>query len=353
MQDPLKSRVRNSKLTPSQIWQIITEYESNFLSVASISKKYEISRSTVYKVIKEKEYYLHGRNKKTILTLDEGTENRICILIHKFDNNCKAPYTSGEVLEYIHNKAGIELKPHQVRKLMKDSCNMSFKRVWSRPFSMNWAKINQARINYSATLATKLDSHTVLCNIGECWINRNTRPNYSWGLRSKSIEWKNISLVGRISWIMVIFSNGVWMVLTTQNTINSILFFQFLIVLCNWVEKLDIFQEKEILMILDNWSSHRSHRVQEFMADCRIKLCFIPPYSPHLAPVEQIFRTLKNRLKKNLKNRSVKLSKNEGWQDLYPIFQSIAKKDVQTWFKTLYQNIEDHINQIWLEGYKN
>ena len=129
MQDPLKSRVRNSKLTPSQNWKIITEYESNFLSVASISKKYEISRSMVYKVIKEKEYYLHSRNKKTILTLDEGTENRICILIHKFHNNCKAPYTSGEVLEYIHNKAGIELKPHQVRKLMKDSCNMSFKRV--------------------------------------------------------------------------------------------------------------------------------------------------------------------------------------------------------------------------------
>ena len=61
--------------------------------------------------------------------MDEGTENRICILIHKSHNNCKAPYTSGEVLQYIHNKAGIELKLHQVRKLMKDSCNMSFKRV--------------------------------------------------------------------------------------------------------------------------------------------------------------------------------------------------------------------------------
>ena len=249
MQDPFKNRVRDSKLTPPQIWQIITEYESNSLSVASISKKYEISISTVYKVIKEKEYYLHGSNKKTILTLDEGTDSRICNLIHKFHNNCKAPYTSGEVLEYIHNKAGIELKPHQVRKLMKDSCNMSFKRVWSRPFSMNWVKINQARINYSATLATKLDFHTVLCNIDECWINRNTRSNYSWGLRSKTIEWKNITLVGRISWIMAIFSNGAWMALTTQNSIDSILFFQFLIVLCNWVEKSDMFPEKEVLMI--------------------------------------------------------------------------------------------------------
>ena len=156
------------------------------------------------------------------MTLDEGTESSICDLIHKFHINCKTPYTSGEILEYIHNKAGIELKAHQVRKLMKGSCNTSFKRVWNRPFSMNLAKINQARINYSATLATKLDFHTVLCNIDECWINHNTRPNYSWGLRSKTIEWKNISLVGRISWIMAIFSNGAWMTQTALNTIDSI-----------------------------------------------------------------------------------------------------------------------------------
>ena len=79
---------------------------------------------------------------------------------------------------------------------------------------MNWTKINQARINYLATFATKLDFHTVSCNIDECWINRNTHPNYSWCLRIKIIEWNNISLVGRINWIMAIFSKGTWMDLT-------------------------------------------------------------------------------------------------------------------------------------------
>ena len=140
------------------------------------SMRFQDPRSTR---LSKKEYYLHGSNKKTILTLDEGSESRIWNFIHKFHNNCKAPYTSGEVLEYIHNKDGIVLKHYQVRKQMKDSCNIGFKRIWSRPFSMNWAKINQARINYSATLATKLDFHIVLCNIDECWIYRNTRPNYS------------------------------------------------------------------------------------------------------------------------------------------------------------------------------
>ena len=152
---------------------------------------------------------------------------------------------------------------------------------------------------------------------------------------------------------MAIFSKGAWMDLVTLGTIFSIIFFQFLIVLCKWVEKSDMFPKKEVLMILDNWSSHWSHWFQEFIASCRYKLCFIPPYSHHLAPVEQIFRTLMHRLKKNLKNSLVKLSENAGLQDLYSIFQSISKKDVQAWFKILYQNIENHINQIWLEGYKN
>ena len=349
--DPFSNRKINSKLTESQIKHILMEYESNSLSPTEISKRYEISLTTVYKVIKEKEYYLHGRKKKAILTLDEDTKNKVCSLISKFNWTSKVPYTTNEMVEYIRSESGIELKQHKVRQLMKENCNLRYKRVWSRPQRMNWDKVNQARIYYSTALAKNLNPQTALCNIDECWINRNTRTNYSWGLKNASIEWKNAIFEGSVNCIMAVFSNGAWMASLVTWTIDSTLFYQFLIVLWNWIEKSDVFLDKDIMMILDNWSSHRSNLVKGFMTKSRYKMCFLPPYSPHLAPVEEIFRTLKSRINKKLRNRAIKLSKNEGLDELMTVFQSITKECVKNWYITLYQNIETHVNQIYYEGF--
>jgi transposase len=49
-----------------------------------------------------------------------------------------------------------------------------------------------------------------------------------------------------------------------------------------------------IHVFLDNARYHHAKLVQEWLArpGCRIKLHFIPPYCPHLNPIERLFRVM-------------------------------------------------------------
>lgn len=54
-----------------------------------------------------------------------------------------------------------------------------------------------------------------------------------------------------------------------------------------------------IVLIVDNYSSHKAHLVQDWLREpehARLRLCFLPTYCSHLNPVEPIWRQLKGRL---------------------------------------------------------
>lgn len=75
---------------------------------------------------------------------------------------------------------------------------------------------------------------------------------------------------------------------------------------------------KNLLVVWDNASSHKSQTIKAFLAkQCKLKpriwLAHIPPYSPELNPIEQVWaylkRTLANYAAKNvfeLKNKVLK-----------------------------------------------
>ena len=47
-----------------------------------------------------------------------------------------------------------------------------------------------------------------------------------------------------------------------------------------------------IIVVLDNFSSHRSKSVQEAAKALNIELVYLPPYSPDLNPIEFIWKTI-------------------------------------------------------------
>jgi putative transposase len=51
--------------------------------------------------------------------------------------------------------------------------------------------------------------------------------------------------------------------------------------------------EKEIVLILDNFRSHRANDSAKCAEECGIKLIFLPPYSPDLNPIEFIWKSIK------------------------------------------------------------
>ena len=50
---------------------------------------------------------------------------------------------------------------------------------------------------------------------------------------------------------------------------------------------------------MDNASFHHTERIQELCDDAGVKLVYLPPYSPDLNPIEELFAELKAFIKRN------------------------------------------------------
>jgi putative transposase len=50
---------------------------------------------------------------------------------------------------------------------------------------------------------------------------------------------------------------------------------------------------KGILMVLDNYKSHKAKEVTKEAGRLRIELVFLPPYSPDLNPIEYVWKSIK------------------------------------------------------------
>ena len=59
-------------------------------------------------------------------------------------------------------------------------------------------------------------------------------------------------------------------------------------------------KERRIHLFLDRYSSNRSNLVKRVAKILNINLIYIPPYSPHLNPIEQVWRLVKREKKTSL-----------------------------------------------------
>jgi hypothetical protein len=55
-------------------------------------------------------------------------------------------------------------------------------------------------------------------------------------------------------------------------------------------------KEKQMVVILDNYRVHHSKLLKKACNFLNIVLIYLPPYSPKLNPIEQVWRTIKNEL---------------------------------------------------------
>ena len=72
-------------------------------------------------------------------------------------------------------------------------------------------------------------------------------------------------------------------------------------IILNLLEKENIIAkmqtEQRICLILDNYSVHKSAFIKKIALHLNIELIYLPPYSPHLNPIEQIWRQMKREIK--------------------------------------------------------
>jgi transposase len=82
------------------------------------------------------------------------------------------------------------------------------------------------------------------------------------------------------------------------------------------------------VVIMDNLSSHKRHRVRELIEAVGARLVFLPPYSPDLNPIEMIFAKIKQAL------RSLACRTREAlWDAMQSVLDQVTTTDATNCYK--------------------
>jgi transposase len=94
-----------------------------------------------------------------------------------------------------------------------------------------------------------------------------------------------------------------------------------------WVEQFLIpALEPGTIVVADNLGSHKGSRVRQLLRNAGIKLFFLPPYSPDLNPIEQVFSKLKRLLRKE-KPRSVEAT----WKSIGKLLDRFPREECRNY----------------------
>ena len=137
----------------------------------------------------------------------------------------------------------------------------------------------------------KLDPRRLIF-IDETWIKTNMAPLRGWGLRGQRLDarvphgnWKTLTFVAALR------HDRVDAPCVIDGPINGDLFTAYVEqVLVPTLRPGDV-------VVLDNLASHKGRRARRAIRQAGAHLLFLPPYSPDLNPIEQLFAKLKHLMR--------------------------------------------------------
>ena len=227
---------------------------------------------------------------------------------------------------------------------MKNELNFTYKRIKSRPKNVNLDRLYRIRTLFSINFSQIMNLSTLHINIDETSIGRHTKVNYSWGLKGYPIEAKNIFITGSVSSWMAILSNGAWISMVTDSMFDSNRFALFLQYLLKWIEDNKNFGFSKVMVIMDNWSIHKISNVRTLLKKQKITIAFIPPYSPHLAPIEMYFGLFKKCLISNLGKQTINIQNKDNFNRVLESFKGVNSSTIKNIFGRFYKEIQNHLN---------
>ena len=128
--------------------------------------------------------------------------------------------------------------------------------------------------------------------IDETWVKTNMAPLRGWGTRGRRLKayaphghWKTLTFIAALRHDRI---DAPWVI---DGPINGESFLAY-------VEQVLVPALKPgDIVIIDNLGSHKSKAVRRAIRAAGATLFFLPPYSPDLNPIEQVFAKLKHLLR--------------------------------------------------------
>ena len=240
--------------------------------------------------------------------------------------------TIKQIRSNVLKNLGVDLPWHQVRKHLKETKKLSYKKGSTRRIDLDRNRLSYLRILYSIRLAKQLKEQILLINIDEVSFAPEVLNSRSW--LKKGINWELFSLKysGSVSMILAVTSDGDYLAAILKSRWNSEAFIEFLKMINWWIDAYSINGDRRALVLLDNCSIHRSNKTIEYMKSTKLWYMFLPHYTPSLAPVELVFANLKRRISSIDTNHITNWRSKEGKDILKKCLIEIEPQEIIKWW---------------------
>jgi transposase len=266
----------------------------NKFSSLIIAENLGIAPSTVhrhykeYQSVRDFDKYIATHYKPCVGKLNE--EQKVLIKTYVQTNIF---HSSLKVLDYIKSTFGIEYKPDSVIALLH-RLGFVYKKTKLIPSKADLAKQDEFIKEYKKIEQNLPENELILFGDG-VHPHHNTESTYAW--IQKGQEKEILSNTGRVR---VNINGAINPANPTEIVHHDCLTIDALSTIV-WLKLIEerFPDKKTIHLFVDNARYYRSVLVQEFLKNSRIKMHFLPPYSPNLNPIERLWKFLKKEVIKS------------------------------------------------------
>ena len=234
----LSTKPSNSWVNDSLKLKILRLHNIQMMTKAEISRQLLTPYSTIWRIIR--------RFRENPKTTREFFVSRPVNLLY-WDRAQKAvleyirfniyPFNSTEIQRFLLKTTGIDWTKSSIIRYLKESLNLSYKRVSSRLVKRPASLTKLMKIVFWIEYANMINSRIVVVNIDETLFSNSTKRNYSWTKRGGPAYAENIWFTGSVSFIVSITSSGSIHNSHLQENNNSSNFINYLKDLIKWLDE--------------------------------------------------------------------------------------------------------------------
>ena len=200
-----------------------------------------------------------------------------------------ALWTRKIVGQLLQDKFGVEMTPQGVGKLLR-RMGFSPQRPLYRAYQQNPEAVAEWRATkFPAIRAQAQDEGAELYFADESWVRNDHHAGTTWAPVGRTPVVKVSGERDSVNMISAITPRGVLKFDTYRGRFTAEVFIEFL-------KKLVQETSAPVYVITDNASQHTAKAVARYVAstDGKLKIFFLPPYSPELNPDEWVWNNVKN-----------------------------------------------------------
>ena len=307
MDDPIENNRRVMTPTPETKTRKTITHEVVSLVIRQISRK---NRPSV-KVISENVGLACSTVHKLLRELREGKHDYGDFVVYRPVKKGRKPVITEELCERVkeiltssptetidsakerlHNE-GVDVSRSTVYR-MAQSQHISHQMIVPKPAAVFTRRITQQRFDYATRVNDKPDQE--LWFLDESGFNLHVAPLRCWSVVGVTpVEAVPVNRGKNVSLLMLIAPDGIVFYETKQGAFNGSDFVLFLEALAARFREV---RNGDVCLVMDNARIHHAVCAREFMVENGINHLYLPPYSPDLNPIENVFGTLKTRFRK-------------------------------------------------------